>query len=140
VLSARRRAGELRKPAREIYHKHVKAVFQVGGARTNDYQTVLGYPAELVPLTNPYARRVGQTIAFRCLVDGAPAPRQYVVAGVDPATGRRFERGYRADTAGVVRVPLTRRGKWYVKFIHMQPVQDSVDYESKWASLTFEIR
>ena len=41
---------------------------------------------------------------------------------------------------GEVRVPITRRGKWYVKFIRMDAVKDSVDYESKWASLTFEIR
>src|SRR6267143_1898103 len=50
VLSARRRAGQLHRPARERYHKHVKALLQVGDARTDDYQTILGYPAELVPL------------------------------------------------------------------------------------------
>lgn len=42
--------------------------------------------------------------------------------------------------AAEVRVPITRRGKWYVKFIRMEPVRDSVDYESKWASLTFQVR
>jgi hypothetical protein len=30
---------------------------------------------------------------------------------------------------------------WYVKFIHMARVrEDSVDYESKWATMTFEVR
>jgi hypothetical protein len=140
VLSARRRAGELRKPARERYHKHVKALLQVGDDRTDDYRTVLGYPAELVPVTNPYSLRVGQVLAFRCLVEGAPSQRQYVVAGSQSSAGKLNERGYRADSAGIVRVPITRRGKWYVKFIRMEPVQDSVDYESKWASLTFEVR
>lgn len=71
---------------------------------------------------------------------GAPAIRQYVVAGSDPGSGVLAERGYRADSAGVVRVSITRRGTWYVKFIHMEPVKDSVDYESKWASLTFQVR
>jgi len=32
-------------------------------------------------------------------------------------------------------------GKWYVKFIRMTPVQgDSVNYESKWATLSFQVR
>jgi uncharacterized protein DUF4198 len=140
VLSARRRAGELRKPARERYHKHVKAIVQVGSVRTGDYDATFGYPAELVPTSNPYIVRVGQVLAFRCLLDGAPVPKQYVVAGYDTGSGRITEHGYRADSSGIVRVPITRRGKWYVKFIHMEPVQDSVNYESKWASLTFEIR
>lgn len=140
ILAARRRDGELGKPAKERYHKHVKAILQVGPARSDDYSATFGYPAELVPMSNPYVARVGQVVAFRCLVDGTPAIRQFVVAGYERASGVIAERGYRADSSGVVRVPITRRGKWYVKFIHMEPVKDSVDYESKWASLTFEIR
>jgi len=47
----------------------------------------------------------------------------------------------RSDTAGIARFVLNRAGKWYVKFIHMVPVShDSVNYESKWATLTFEVR
>jgi hypothetical protein len=140
VLAARRRSGELKKPARERYHKHIKAILQVGDARSDDFGVTFGYPAELVALANPYSVRVGQSLAFRCLVDGAPAARQYVMAGYDPGSGKLTTRGYRADSAGVVRVPISRRGKWFVKFIRMEPVKDSVDYESKWASLTFEIR
>jgi hypothetical protein len=140
ILAARTRAGELEKPARERYHKHVKAILQVGAAHSDDWKTVLGYPAELVPESNPYAARPGDTLAFRCLVDGAASASQFVMIGYDGGNGRVIESGLRADASGVVRVPLARRGKWFVKFIHMEPVQDSVDYESKWASLTFEIR
>lgn len=140
VLNARKRAGELGKPARERYHKHVKAILQVGDTRSSDFGATFGYPAELVALANPYETRVGGSLSFRCLVDGAPMARQYVIAGVDPGSGKVTERGFRSDSAGIVRVPITRRGKWFVKFIRMVPVTDSVNYESKWASLTFEIR
>jgi hypothetical protein len=35
----------------------------------------------------------------------------------------------------------TGGGWWYVKFIHMVPVNgDTVNYESKWATLTFQVR
>jgi uncharacterized GH25 family protein len=51
------------------------------------------------------------------------------------------ERSARSDSGGVVRFTLESAGKWSVKFIHMEPMsRDSVDYESKWATLTFELR
>lgn len=141
VLEARRRAGELNKSARERYQKHVKTLLQVGETPSEAYASVLGYPAELVPLSNPYVAHVGETIAFRCLVDGKSFARQLVVAGGEQGGKPIAERSARSDSAGVVRFTLESAGKWYVKFIHMEPVAgDSVDYESKWATLTFELR
>jgi hypothetical protein len=38
-------------------------------------------------------------------------------------------------------VTLDAAGRWYVKFVHMVRVtQRGLDYESKWATLTFEVR
>jgi len=141
VLEARTRAGELNKPARERYQKHVKTLLQVGEPRSDAFASVLGYPAELVPLSNPYGAHVGETIAFRCLVDGKPAARQLVVAGGEQGGKPIAERSARSDSEGVVSFTLDAAGKWYVKFIHMEPAShDSLDYESKWATLTFELR
>jgi len=141
VLAARTQAGELTKNARERYQKHVKAIFQVGDLRTRTFETVLGYPAEIVPLTNPYFVVVGDTLAFRCLVDGRPVAQQLVIAGGARDTTRIPEVRARSDTQGVARFVMRTPGKWYVKFVHMVPVQgDSVNYESKWATLTFQVR
>ena len=141
VLNARTLAGELGKAVRERYHKHVKAVLQVGDARSNAFSTVLGYPAELVPLANPYGARIGDTLAFRALVDGKPVANQLVISGGE-RDGQKFEETRaRSDADGVARFALTGAGKWYIKFIHMVPVSgDSVSYESKWATLTFQVR
>lgn len=50
----------------------------------------------------------------------------------------------RTDDRGVARVALRLPGVWYVKFILMRSVpdaaKDSVNYESKWATLTFAVR
>jgi hypothetical protein len=47
----------------------------------------------------------------------------------------------RSDANGIARVKLAGGGKWFVKFIHMTKLkQADLDYESQWASLTFEIR
>jgi hypothetical protein len=143
VLEARRRSGEIDKPARERYHKHVKAVLQVGRERSSGFDRALGYPAELLPLDNPYALRVGASLRVRALVDGYPVANQYVVTGGRTAGGTRIaQRAVRTDADGVARVPLRSAGVWYVKFIHMARASEdtTIDYESKWATLTFQVR
>jgi hypothetical protein len=69
-------------------------------------------------------------------------PNQIVQAGGRTTSGSRIgQREGRTDSEGVARFPLAARGTWYVKFISMRPVPasagDSVNYESKWATLTF---
>lgn len=142
VLESRRRNGQLGDSARERYSKHVKTMLQVGRQRSEGYATVLGYPAELVPLENPYALKPGGRLTVRALVDGSPVSNQFVLAGGRTATGGRIAtKSARTDADGQARIAITTRGQWYVKFIHMMPVRDdSANYESKWATLTFEVR
>ena len=132
VLAARRRAGELNRPARERYSKHVKALLQVGDAQSDNFATSLGYPAELVPIDNPYAIKVGGVLRVRALVDDEPVVGQLVLAGGrNPSGGRLAERSARTDSAGVARIRIASRGVWYLKFIHMVRATNdtSIDYE-----------
>jgi uncharacterized GH25 family protein len=143
VLAARKRNGELGKDARERYSKHVKAILQVGDKRTKSFGEVLGYPAELVPVGNPYSPRAGGWLRVLALVDGKPAANQLIVTGGRPRRGGRFaERSLRADPSGITRIRISEPGYWYVKFIHMERAigDSSIDYESKWATLTFQTR
>lgn len=139
VLQRRTERNELGKPARERYQKNVKTLIQVGGRPSLDYEARVGAPAELVPLSNPYEAHVGDTLALWCLVDGKATPGQIVLAGGDGSGGERPVVQSRSDDQGVVRFALTAPGRWFVKFIHMVPATKGLDYESKWATLTFEI-
>lgn len=143
-LARRKQAGELGADAHERYAKHVKSIVQVGDTRTDGYATVLGYPAEIVPLENPYALARGGTLRVRILVDGKPVAGQYVVFGARTPTGATVaEKGTRTGADGVAAVPVTSPGVWYVKFINMtklaRPV-DGITHESKWATMTFAAR
>jgi uncharacterized GH25 family protein len=143
VLSARRKSGELGKDATERYSKHIKTLVQVGSTRTGDFSTILGYPAEIIPLDNPYSLKPGSTLRIRAMVDGKAVPNQLVVSGGRlPGGGRQAEKRTRTDASGVARIHLPKAGQWYVKFISMMPYQGSekIDYESKWATLTFGVR
>ena len=127
--------------AKERYEKHVKSIVQVGDARTAGFGTVLGYPAEIVPLENPYSLAKGASLRVRILVDGQPVAGQYVTYGARTASGGTIaEQGHRSGADGVVAIPITSPGVWYVKFINLRkmPKQaDEVTHQSKWATLTF---
>lgn len=141
TLEERRKTGELEKDAKERYAKHVKAILQVGKRQTDDYKTVLGYPVELVPQQNPYTLKKGGTIEILCLKDGKPLAGQVVLAGREEKGRILIAPELRSDQNGLVKVRLDGTGKWYVKFINMTKLDDpELNYESKWTTLTFEIK
>src|SRR2546422_10080769 len=129
------------KGARERYSKHVKAVFQVGRDRSDGFNVTLGYPAEIVPLDNPYGMDRGAALRVRCLMDGRPVANQTVLWGGEQGGQTPPHRSTRTGPDGVAEVTLDAPGRWYVKFVHMtRATERGLDYESKWATLTFEIR
>lgn len=138
----RRKNKQLNLPATERYSKHVKAVFQVGEERTETYKTPLGYPVEIIPQQNPYELKIGGTLAALCVRDGKLLANQYALYGVQAPGQMRFTTlKTRTDKDGVVRIPLSGAGRWYIKFIHMTQVNEPpVNYESRWATLTFELK
>lgn len=141
TLEERRKTGELGKDAKERYSKHVKAIYQVGGKRSDDYKTVLGYPVELVPQQNPYKLKKGDTIEILCLKDGKPLADQVVLAGREHGGKVSVAPELRSDAKGIVKLKLDGPGKWYVKFINMIKLTDpDLNYESKWTTLSFELR
>ena len=146
VLDARREAGALGRSSTERYAKHVKALLRVGAAADSGWTRVLGYGAEIVPLADPYAMRAGDTLAVRCLVNGAPVADQPVFAGgarasVADARAQLGEQSLRTDADGIVRLQLPSEGPAYVRFIRMTPtgVAGGPEYESQWATLTFAV-
>jgi len=141
ILAERKKNNELTKDVHERYSKHVKAIFQVGDARTSAFKTALGYPVEIIPQQNPYELKIGQTLEALCVKDGQPLLGQFVMAGRE-LKGREIPApSARTDAKGIARIPLKGAGKWYVKFILMTPLSEpQVNYESKWATLTFEVK
>lgn len=142
-LAARRAQKRLDERAKERYQKHVKAIVQVGATPSGAFSTVLGYPAELVPVENPYTLKVGATLSVRVLVDGKPVANQFVqYGGLTAAGGRVAQRNIRSDAAGLVRIPLDRTGPYYIKFISMTRMANDAEanHASKWGSLTFAVK
>lgn len=147
TLQAREDRGQSGLDARERYAKHVKTIVQVGEQTSPAWQQRFGYPVEFVPLQNPYSLSAGDTIEVVFLEDGRPVANQRVYASHEGFHGHDEQGNHieafqgRTDKDGKVRIPLGEPGRWYVRTILMKESADEgVDYESKWATLTFEIR
>jgi uncharacterized GH25 family protein len=141
TLAERRRKKELGKDVRERYSKHVKTILQVGAAQSENYKALFGYPVEIVPQANPYGLKAGSSFRFLCLKGGKPLANQFVMSGYEK-NGRVITGGnVRTDKNGFGEIKINSTGKWYVKFIQMTRLADpKLNYESNWATLTFEIR
>ena len=141
VLDNRKRDKELDQDARYRYSKYVKTILQAGEKQTEEYKAVLGYAVEMIPQQNPYRSKKGDSIAILCLKDGKPLVGQTVLAGYEAGGKLATEKAFKSDAKGMIKIKLENVGKWYAKFINMVKVDDpKVNYESKWATLTFEIR
>ena len=85
---------------------------------------------------------VGDDLVVQCIVDGEPVSGQLVIAGGQGADGMIAERAGRTDASGEISFTIDRPGRWYVKFINMVKLESTpdIDYESKWATLTFAVK
>jgi uncharacterized GH25 family protein len=141
VISLRKERGQSAAPGREVYSRCAKALVAVGGKAAGErgYDRVAGLPLELVPEKSPYALTGGGELPVRLLYQGKPLEDVLVVALQKGRAGEAVSA--RSDRKGRVALRLDRPGAWLVKAVHMIPApkEAGADWESFWASLTFEI-
>ncbi|WP_194774567.1 DUF4198 domain-containing protein [Pararhodonellum marinum] len=142
LIAERKEKGLSEKSAKEKYSKHVKALLQVGKQTSVDYSKVLGYPIEFVPLNNPYATKKGEVHSFQLFWKGKPLTDQVVHYAYK--VGERDTEGEKStltNEEGIVHLQAEQKGKWYLATIFIEESAEAeLDYESNWATLTFEVR
>ena len=145
-LDARHR-GPAARPGRERYRRCAKA--WLSGRDLARAVVPVGLPLEVVPQTLPGS---DPQLPLIVLWSGRPLAgalvkswRAPLGAGEEPTDGAtRDSVGVawqgRTDSHGRVTVPVAAQGEWIVSVVHMVPCPDSseADWESTWASLTFE--
>jgi uncharacterized GH25 family protein len=136
VYRLRAKEKTLDQPATERYSKYVKALVNVGPARSGA-TPVVGLVLELAPLGDPLTCKVGDTLPLRVLFHGKPLPEANV-GWQHPGDGPAA-RGYvRTDHQGQARIPIARHGLMTLRLTHMtRPKSDEYEWESFWATLTF---
>lgn len=140
-LAWRNAHGEANKAGRERYSKYVKSLILAGSA-DDYYREHTGLTIEIIPEANPYSLKPGATLPVRVLFRGAPAADVAVESAWLVNGKAEMEVVGRTDASGRVNVPVKAIGPHRLHAIVMERCAEpaAADWESFWASLTFEIR
>lgn len=127
-------------PVKETYVRYAKSLLLAGKSAPGlAPDRAFGLPLELVAETDPYAARARE-FTVRLLYRGAALPGALVTAFNKAVPGQRAAEA-RTDGSGRARLALGRNGVWLLNAVHLVPAprQSQAQWETLWASLTFEI-
>jgi hypothetical protein len=133
-LALHQRRHKSGKKIGESYFRCAKSLI-AAGTPDGGADRILGFPLELIAETSPYRNH---ELRLRLLYEGKPLAGALVVA-FNKAKPLAKLKG-RTDDNGRVEFTLPRSGIWLVTSVHMIPASffSGYDWESLWASLTFE--
>jgi len=162
IVAQRAERGASDKPAREIYRRCAKALLDVRDAdgryadpsqhfalalKEGSFRIPAKLPLELVPEADPFQLATEdeklEPLPIVLLLDGQPLAGTLVRAlRLDPGSPPDEQRpSARTGADGRCRLALPGPGRWLVTAVHMRdaPADANADYESLWASLSFEV-
>jgi len=137
IVASRAARGEHSRLGRERFYRYAKALLTGLAPSANVVAKPLGLDYEIVPDDDPTMRLA--PFRGRILYRGAPLANALVVALLHGQPAVHLET--HSDAQGAITLPLPRPGVWLIKSVHMVRASffASEDWDSFWASLTFEI-
>jgi Domain of unknown function (DUF4198) len=139
IAALRARRGETG-AVRELFSRCAKSLVLSGTVKPTEGDHALGFTLELVAEKNPYTTTAGQDLPVRLTYEGRPLADVLVVAINRNNPTEKLSA--RSDANGRVHFRLPQGGPWLIKAVHMirAKADAQADWESFWATLTFEIR
>lgn len=141
-LEFRRANGESAKMGREMYAKFAKT-YVMAGEEGGNFEQPLGLKIEFVPQSNPASLKPGDELPVQVLYNGAPLADVQVELAFSSgpvAKGQHSILG-RTDKAGMIKARIPASGRVRLHCVQMERVAAAThDWESFWASFTFEVK
>lgn len=145
VIDARKASGDSDKKGREIYSRSVKSLVLCGdipkdpAAAPKGFDARLGLRLELVPEVDPCLLKIGDALPVHLFFDDKPLPGALVGFTAKSAVDEDVR--VRTDAEGRASFKVAHTGEHLVRVVWMvkAPADSGADWESTWASLTFEI-
>ena len=136
ILAIRKQRGETDRAGNEVFSRCAKSLLAVPPV-DKGFDRIVGLTLELVAETSP-AAPARDGFHVRLLYEGKPLEGALIVALPQAQPDRKLRA--RTGRDGRAALPLDR-GVWLVKAVHMIPAppDTGAEWESLWASLTFEI-
>ena len=139
IRAMRVQRGERDKPVHEVYSRCAKSLLAVGGRDDGlDARRPIGLRLEIVPQTPIYRLKRGQSLEVQLLYENRPLANAQVMAFSKKKLKTQLVQ--RTDAEGRARFVLPHADIWMLSAVHMipAPADAKADWESFWASLSFE--
>lgn len=139
VAAQRARQGTGRGKVREAYSRHAKTLIRLGTQSDEVVDHAVGLRLELVAGEGLTGAPLRESRSFQLLYESKPLAGVLVVA-FRPGTADD-ELKVRTGADGRARFNLPSAGLWRIAAVHMIPAAAGIaaEWESLWASLTFEL-
>jgi len=139
IYRLRAKEKSLDQDARERYSKSPKALIKVGQGGAGDPGRILGLTLEIVPLRDPFALKIGDTLGVRVIFRGQALADANLGWDV-PGDGEPTSGTVRTDASGEALIPIRNAGLMSIRLTHMtRPKADDHEWESFWTTLTWRI-
>jgi uncharacterized GH25 family protein len=139
IFRLRAKEKTLNQAAKERYRKSPTALVQLGDGAQGAWNQPLDLPLQIVPLQNPFERKVGDTLRVRVHFE-KKALQDANLGWQHPGDGDTARGTVRTDAKGEALIPIAASGLMTIRLTHMtRPKTAEYEWESFWTTLTFRV-
>lgn len=123
--------GETDSMGREYYQRCSKTLVQIGSIQNNVYKTATSLPLDIIPQSNPYQLKDGDTLKAKLFFQKKPLANALVKVW-HRAGGQSKMTDLSTDENGLVAFPVYVNGQWMISSVHM--IRLDKDPKAQWQS------
>jgi len=138
AIEYRKQFNETDSMGHELYQRSVKTLIQVGNKRDNTYSIPTDLPVDIIPLSNPYNLKTGDSLHAKILFQQQPLSN-YLINLWWRVNDKTIKKSFMSDENGEVFFPVTSSGKWMLSVVKMMRLENDqkAQWQSYWGSLTW---
>lgn len=105
------------------------------------HRKVVGQNFEIILLQNPYGIKTGEILSAKVLFMGKPLANKIITARNRTGSNASIAMTSKTNNHGICSFKIIRKGEWFLHATYMIscPDKNDSDWESFWASYSFEI-
>ena len=139
IYALRAKEKSLDQPGKERYSKSPKCLVRVGDGQDGDPCRIVGLPLEIVPMQDPFQRKVGDALRVKVLFRDKPLADANL-GWAHPDGGDAPAGTVRTNPKGEALIPIAQLGLKTIRLTHMtRPKEKEFEWESFWTTLTFRL-
>ncbi|MBL7762547.1 MAG: DUF4198 domain-containing protein [Chitinophagaceae bacterium] len=138
AIEYRKEHNESDSMGREFYQRSVKTILQVGKKYSNTFSQKTKLPLDIIPQSNPYKQKEGDTIAVKIYFK-KEVLKNTLVKVWHRAGNKTTKLDLLSDENGEISFEMETTGEWMVSCVKMERLEndDTAQWQSYWGSCTW---